>query len=83
MTTACKVYARACSIALCGLGLMVMSVPRAQAEVEPKSGIGDPRVRVAAFKTEEVYRLRGFVGFQIDLEFENGGNLRRDGGGRY
>jgi type IV secretion system protein VirB9 len=72
MTTACQRRTRACKIALLVLGLGMMSVPRVQAEVEPKSGVGDPRIRVAAYKTEEVYRLRGFVGFQIDLEFEAG-----------
>jgi type IV secretion system protein VirB9 len=72
MTTACKVYARACSIALCGLGLVMMGAPSIRAEVEPKSGVGDPRIRVAGYKSDEVYRLRGFVGFQIDLEFETG-----------
>jgi type IV secretion system protein VirB9 len=72
MTAACQRRARAFKIALCVLGIVAMSVPRVQGEVEPKSGIGDSRVRVAAYKTEEVYRLRGFVGFQIDLEFETG-----------
>jgi type IV secretion system protein VirB9 len=72
MTTTCKVYARACSIAMCGLGLVMMGAPSLRAEVEPKSGVGDPRIRVAGYKSDEVYRLRGFVGFQIDLEFEMG-----------
>jgi type IV secretion system protein VirB9 len=42
------------------------------AEVYPIRGAGDPRIRVAAYKADEVYRLRGFVGYQIDLEFEIG-----------
>lgn len=33
---------------------------------------GDPRIRVVAYAADEVYRLRGYVGFQIDLEFEAG-----------
>jgi type IV secretion system protein VirB9 len=36
-----------------------------------RSGV-DSRVRVAAYVPDEVYRLRGFVGFQIDLQFEAG-----------
>jgi type IV secretion system protein VirB9 len=35
-------------------------------------GIVDSRVRVAVYNGDEVYRLRGFVGYQIDLEFEPG-----------
>jgi type IV secretion system protein VirB9 len=33
---------------------------------------GDPRIRVVAYAADEVYRLRGYVGFQIDLEFDAG-----------
>ena len=35
-------------------------------------GIVDSRIRVAAYNGDEVYKLRGFVGYQIDLEFEPG-----------
>ena len=30
------------------------------------------RIRLARYAADEVYRLRGFVGYQIDLEFEAG-----------
>jgi type IV secretion system protein VirB9 len=33
---------------------------------------GDPRIRMLAYAADEVYRLKGYVGFQIDLEFEAG-----------
>jgi type IV secretion system protein VirB9 len=33
---------------------------------------GDVRIRTAVYAADEVYRLQGFVGFQIDLEFESG-----------
>ena len=33
---------------------------------------GDRRIRVVAYAADEVYRLKGYVGFQIDLEFEDG-----------
>jgi type IV secretion system protein VirB9 len=32
----------------------------------------DARVRVAAYNTAEVYRLHGYVGYEIDLQFETG-----------
>ncbi len=44
----------------------------ASAEVYPSRGHGDARIRTAAYRDDEVYRLHGFVGFQIDLEFERG-----------
>jgi type IV secretion system protein VirB9 len=42
------------------------------AETVPMRGIVDSRIRVAVYNGDEVYRLRGFVGYQIDLEFEPG-----------
>jgi type IV secretion system protein VirB9 len=42
------------------------------AEMVPPRGHVDSRVRVASYDGEQVYRLRGFVGYQIDLEFEPG-----------
>ena len=42
------------------------------AEAFPTRGLLDPRVRVAPYSTEQVYHLYGFVGYQIDLEFEPG-----------
>ncbi len=44
----------------------------ARAEVHPARGSGDPRIRTAAYQPDEVYRIHGFVGFQLDLEFEGG-----------
>jgi len=38
----------------------------------PERGTVDSRVRVAPYVADEVYRLHGFVGYQIDLEFEPG-----------
>jgi type IV secretion system protein VirB9 len=43
-----------------------------RAELAPPRGAVDSRVRVAAYDSEQVYRLRGFVGYQIDFEFEAG-----------
>jgi type IV secretion system protein VirB9 len=44
----------------------------AWAETVPAKGAVDSRIRVAVYNGDEVYRLRGFVGYQIDLEFEPG-----------
>jgi type IV secretion system protein VirB9 len=44
----------------------------APAEIVPAKGVVDSRIRVAAYDGDEVYKLRGFVGYQIDLEFEAG-----------
>jgi type IV secretion system protein VirB9 len=46
--------------------------PAAQAEVVPAKGKLDSRMRSATYSSNEVYRLRGYVGYQIDLEFEAG-----------
>ncbi len=51
-------------------GLLVFSI--ASAETVPSRGLVDSRIRVAAYNGDEVYRLHGVVGYQIDLEFEPG-----------
>jgi type IV secretion system protein VirB9 len=33
---------------------------------------GDSRIRTSVYAADEVYRLQGYVGFQIDVEFERG-----------
>src|ERR1700685_1979327 len=43
-----------------------------RAETMPAKGGVDSRSRIAAYHGSEVYKLRGFVGYQIDLEFEPG-----------
>jgi len=63
---------RAGMIALAVICLLVVQESALRAEIYPATGGGDPRVRVAAYKADEVYRLRGVVGYQIDLEFEAG-----------
>jgi type IV secretion system protein VirB9 len=42
------------------------------AETSPSPGLLDSRIRVAPYSADQVYRLRGFVGYQTDLEFESG-----------
>jgi type IV secretion system protein VirB9 len=58
----------------CGL-LCVMvgvTVSMACAETVPAPGLLDARIRQARYETGQIYRLKGFVGYQIDLEFEAG-----------
>lgn len=59
-------------IALHLIGFFAIRESALRAEVYPVGGGGDPRIRVAAYKDDEVYRLRGWVGYEIDLEFEPG-----------
>lgn len=45
---------------------------QALAETAPAPGLLDPRIRSAAYSRDQVYPLKGFVGYQTDLEFEAG-----------
>jgi type IV secretion system protein VirB9 len=42
------------------------------AETVPTRGVADSRIRYAPYSGDQVYRVRGFVGYQIDFEFEAG-----------
>jgi type IV secretion system protein VirB9 len=61
---------------VCGLAAMVLiGLPCRSSGDEIGSaapGHRDSRLRTADYDAEEVYRLRGYVGYQIDLEFERG-----------
>jgi type IV secretion system protein VirB9 len=46
--------------------------PPCRAETVPSRGSADARIRTAEYDTGQVYKLHGFVGYQIDLEFEPG-----------
>jgi type IV secretion system protein VirB9 len=41
-----------------------------RAETLPPIGSTDPRIRTVLYSADEVYRLYGYVGFHVDLEFE-------------
>jgi type IV secretion system protein VirB9 len=56
-----------CVIA-CALVMLVLAGPVAAQGVP----LGDARIRTVVYAADEVYRLHGYVGFQIDLEFEPG-----------
>jgi type IV secretion system protein VirB9 len=40
------------------------------AETLPTKGLTDQRIRTALYSPDEVYRLYGYVGFHLDLEFD-------------
>jgi type IV secretion system protein VirB9 len=65
--------ARYCRSINCTLVLALTAVcivGLADAETIPKRGLVDQRIRTAVYSADEVYRLYGFVGFHLDLEFE-------------
>lgn len=68
-----------CSI--CWFVAFVLVTTQAVAESVPKPGITDPRIRSALYRADEVFRLRGFVGYSIELVFEEGEQFLGQGGG--
>lgn len=51
---------------------LLLTVAITRAEIIPTRGLTDSRVRSAQYDGDQVYRLHGYVGYQIDLEFEFG-----------
>jgi type IV secretion system protein VirB9 len=55
------------------LGLVAaLQVGAVRAEALPLQGRLDPRIRMAPYSRDQVYRLYGYVGYEIDLEFSPG-----------
>lgn len=52
-----------------------------RAEITPTAGSADSRIRTAPYSADEVYRLYGFVGYDIGLEFEKDEIFKRVNGG--
>jgi type IV secretion system protein VirB9 len=52
--------------------LLGLSPPVSHAEIVPPRGAVDGRIRSTPYEADQVYVLRGFVGYQIDLVFEPG-----------
>lgn len=64
--------------------LLVLSLAAASfslAENIPTRGKVDSRIRTAGYNAEEVYKLHGFVGYAIELIFEDGETFAGTGGG--
>lgn len=61
--------------------VMVASSERIAAETRPERGTVDSRIRTTSYNPDEVYRLYGFVGYAIELIFEDGESFQGSGGG--
>ncbi len=60
-------WTRAISVGLLALGCSHAAT--IHAEVYPTRSGSDARIRTAVYDADEVYRIHGFVGFEIELEF--------------
>lgn len=63
--------ARTSCLAAIALQTALLTEPL-MAETVPARGTVDARIRSAPYDADQVYRVRGFVGYQIDFEFEPG-----------
>ena len=54
------------------LAAAALAAVTVHAEVLPPKGAVDARVRSVEYRAEQVYRLPGYVGYQVHLEFEPG-----------
>jgi len=63
-----------CVAAISTAVLLTMRVAGGALAAEPitQRGASDSRLRSVIYSVDEVYRLRGYAGYQIDLEFEAG-----------
>jgi type IV secretion system protein VirB9 len=62
----------AAAASLCAALLMGVPGTGALGEMVPARGLVDSRIRAAPYDSDQVYKVRGFVGYQIDFEFEPG-----------
>jgi type IV secretion system protein VirB9 len=60
---------------------LAMIATRGAAETVPTRGTVDSRIRTATYNANEVYKLTGFVGYAIELIFEDGESFVGTGGG--
>lgn len=61
--------------------LFIVALGLASAETLPIKGALDTRIRTAPYNSEQVYRLYGFVGYAIELIFEEGESFAGEAGG--
>jgi type IV secretion system protein VirB9 len=61
--------------------LLVVFVPSVHAEAVPMRGSVDSRIRSATFDANQVYRLPGYIGYAVELIFEEGEMFVGTGGG--
>jgi type IV secretion system protein VirB9 len=60
------------SIATAIMMTVAFCAPFSRAETVPARGVTDARIREAAYDDNQVYKLRGYIGYQIDLQFQPG-----------
>jgi type IV secretion system protein VirB9 len=67
-------YSRLVAVRLLGVHVMMWAGVhlQAMAEIVPGRGSVDARVRSANYDSQQVYRIRAFVGYQLDVQFEPG-----------
>ncbi len=70
---------RRASVVALALGILITSL--AAAETTPVRGQVDARIRTAFYRADEVYKLHAFVGYAIELIFEDGEAFAGTGGG--
>jgi type IV secretion system protein VirB9 len=67
-----RIGGRACGSVIATLASVVLCVALVvHAEVLPERGRIDERIRTATYSADQVYRLYGYVGYHLDLEFES------------
>ena len=71
---------RRLSAAILGL-LLSMAATFVAAETIPTRGTVDNRIRTTTYNADEVYKLNGFVGYAIELIFDEGETFSGTGGG--
>ena len=67
-----RLYRQAVVHRLAAAATGLFMIPFTIAETLPNAGLADARIRTAAYSQDQVYRLTGYVGYQTDLEFQQG-----------
>ena len=65
-------FARCRSWPVAAILLFLLHAVPALPETVPVRGVADGRIRTAVYNDNEVYRIQGYVGYEIDLQFESG-----------
>jgi len=60
------------SVSLLACGVCCLAAVLAAAQPLRAASPADPRIRVTPYRADAVYRLRGYVGYQIDITFAPG-----------
>ena len=60
---------------------LALGMGTAHGESMPARGTADGRIRTATYSAEDIYRLYGYVGYAIELIFEDGETFSGNGGG--